>query len=288
VARKIAVNVEDLEGRSLPSGIAYSLTTDHLAYQVGQPIQITFTETNAGDEPVSVEVHPTDFTIVDSSGFIWQSNPSAAGQPTNPVALQPGQSVIQTATWDGTTPYTLAAPDGNSPTSQINRWGTFFVSNPNAPQADVATFQIADPFRITLMTDQPVYQVGQPVTMTFTETNTTKEDLTYFADASPSALTVWHDGSAVISLAYPQPVGIAIGTWPAGKTMTLSQTWGGIPDAGPYNPATFSGTFDAATARRIIRSNTPRRSRSRLPLLATSSRAFRPISPSMKSASRSR
>ena len=61
--RKIAARVEELEGRSLLSGIAYSLTTDQLIYQVGQPIRITFTETNTGDQPVTVSVSPTDFSV---------------------------------------------------------------------------------------------------------------------------------------------------------------------------------------------------------------------------------
>ena len=63
MARKIAVSVEDLEGRALLSGISYSLTTDQATYQVGQPIQITFTETNTGDQPVTVSLSPTDFSV---------------------------------------------------------------------------------------------------------------------------------------------------------------------------------------------------------------------------------
>ena len=45
------------------SSLAYSLTTDQSVYQVGQPIELTFTETNTSDQPVTVEVSPADFTI---------------------------------------------------------------------------------------------------------------------------------------------------------------------------------------------------------------------------------
>ena len=49
---------EPLEGRELLSGVIYSLTTDQPNYQVGQPIEMTFTETNTGDQPVTVAVSP--------------------------------------------------------------------------------------------------------------------------------------------------------------------------------------------------------------------------------------
>ena len=58
---RMALGVDELEGRSLLSGISYTLTTDQSTYQVGQPIQITFTETNTGDRPVTVSLNPTDF-----------------------------------------------------------------------------------------------------------------------------------------------------------------------------------------------------------------------------------
>ena len=63
--RRTSLIVEPMEGRALLSGLTYSLTTDQSIYQVGQPIQITFTETNTGDQPVTVSVSPTDFSVFD-------------------------------------------------------------------------------------------------------------------------------------------------------------------------------------------------------------------------------
>ena len=76
VRRKLPV-VEGLEERTLLSSVSYSLTTDQSVYQVGQPIKLKFTETNTSDQPVTVEVSPTDFTISQNSATIWQSDPAS-------------------------------------------------------------------------------------------------------------------------------------------------------------------------------------------------------------------
>ena len=78
MARKFGVRVEDLEGRTLLSGISYVLTTDHSVYQAGQPVQITFTETNTGTQPVTVSLSPTDFTVSASPGRV---QPGLAVEP---------------------------------------------------------------------------------------------------------------------------------------------------------------------------------------------------------------
>jgi hypothetical protein len=187
MSRKKTFFVERLECRALLSGITYSITTDQPVYLVGQTIQITFTETNTGDQPVSVDVSSTDFTISRGGNAIWQSDADNSGQPPTSVTLKPGQSLSQSASWDGTTPYSLPNPGDPLQTWSLNQWGTFTVSNPNAPQGDVATFQITDPISISLTTDMPVYQMGQPVQVTYTESNTSDQDLTYL-DGGATAL----------------------------------------------------------------------------------------------------
>ena len=106
MGRKFGVSVFDLERRTLLSSIAFSLTTDHSVYQPGQSIQIAFTEKNTGTQPVTVSLSPTDFNVseqsLDWNGPVWESNPENDGKPPTSVTLQPGQSVSQTATWDGT------------------------------------------------------------------------------------------------------------------------------------------------------------------------------------------
>ena len=155
------------------------LTTDQSVYQVGQPIQITFTETNTGNQPVTVSLSPTDFTVSEARnvGAIWESNPENDGQPPTSVTLQPGQSVSQTATWDGTITET-AFQQGITTSYAVNQFGTFTVSNPNAPQGDTATFQITNPLQGALTTSQAIYQLGQPVQVTYAETNTSDQTVT--------------------------------------------------------------------------------------------------------------
>jgi hypothetical protein len=171
VRRKSPV-VEGLEERALLSSLSYSLTTDQPVYQVGEPINLTFTEKNTGKKPVKVEVSPTDFTISQNGATIWQSDPSNENQPPRPETLRPGQSVSQTASWDDTWNNPSDSPIGSLQNSSQNIFGVFVVSNPNAPQRLDPTFQITDPISYSLTTDQPVYQLGEPVQLTYTYINT--------------------------------------------------------------------------------------------------------------------
>ncbi len=183
MARKFGVSVEDLERRTLLSGIAYTLTTDQSVYQAGQPIQIAFTETNTGAQPVTVSLSPTDFTVSEQHllgyGPVWESNPENDGQPPTLVTLQPGQSVSQTATWDGTVMQTAFQQSTGTNTSlTVNQFGSFTVSNPNAPSGDTATFQITTPLQGTLTSSQAIYQLGQPIQLTYAETNISDQTVT--------------------------------------------------------------------------------------------------------------
>ncbi len=204
---------EALEARCLLSGLSYSLTTDQSTYQVGQSIQITFTETNTSDQPVTVDVAPTDFTISQNGDSIWQSNPGNANQPPPSETLQPGQSLTQTAAWDGTT------PDQEESGPSINSWGDFVVSNPNAPQDDTATFQITDPISTTLTTDQPVYQVGEPVELIATVTDTADQPITFFAGPD-EAFSIDLDGTAVMRDSWEIGESYTPGTWQPGAGLS--------------------------------------------------------------------
>jgi hypothetical protein len=227
MARKFCVSVEDLERRTLLSGIAYSLTTDHSVYQAGQPIQITFTETDTGTQPVTVSLSPTDFTVSEQSpefdGPVWESNPENDGQPPTSVTLQPSQSVSQTTTWDGTVTQT-ASQQGSTTSDAVNQFGTFTVSNPNAPQGDTATFQITDPLQGTLTTSQAMYQLGQPVQLTYAETNTSDQTVS-ITILNPVLFRVLHNGQPVSPVI--DPLGTNFETIGPGQTaqhqFTLSQ-----------------------------------------------------------------
>jgi hypothetical protein len=101
--RRTRPNLELLEGRDLLSALATSLTTNQSVYQPGQPIVMTFQETNVSSQPISVEDGPSidGFTVTHAGQVVWRSN---AG--INPLfirldTLQPGQSLTLTANWDG-------------------------------------------------------------------------------------------------------------------------------------------------------------------------------------------
>ena len=74
--RRTHLNLEPLEGRSLLSGLAYSLTTDQSAYQPGQPIVMTFQVTNVSTHAITVDDGPSiDGFIVSQDGAeVWRSN----------------------------------------------------------------------------------------------------------------------------------------------------------------------------------------------------------------------
>jgi hypothetical protein len=244
MAHRTSLGVEGLEERTLLSSLSYSLTTDQPVYQVGQPIELTFTETNVSSQPVTVEVSPTNFTISRNNAAIWQSDPADAGQSPTSETLLPGQSVSQTASWNGTTSYSVSVPFGSSQNLAINNFGSFTVSNPNAPQGLNATFQITDPITYSLTTNQSVYQIGQPVQMTFTEVNTSDQSLT-IAPQQPAGFSIFHNGTPVMLDALPDIVLTNPTTLRAGQTITDTQTWNGIPMFGPYTTADLTGNFVA-------------------------------------------
>jgi hypothetical protein len=221
MARKLALSVDDLEGRSLLSGIMYSLTTDQSTYQVGQPIQMTFTETNTGDQPVTVAVSPTDFSVTVNGLSIWESNPENDGAQPTPVTLQPGQSITQTASWDGTVP-TPDAQQGTITTVDVNRFGTFGVLNPNAPSGDTATFQITNPLQGSLTTDQSTYLSGQSVVLTYAETNTSDQTVKV-ETVNPVLYQILHNGLPVLPVT--DPIGSPIQTITPGQTITNQYTY---------------------------------------------------------------
>ena len=233
--------LEALENRELLSGLSFSLTTDKPVYDVGQTVTITLTETNTGDQPLTVPVVPTEFTVRGSDGSFWQSNPTNAGQPPTSVTLQPGQSISQSATWDGTTPSTLF---GSQYT--LTDWGTFQVSSSTGPQGLTDTFQINSPLSSGVTTDQSAYEIGQPVHLTYTETNTATVPITFeYLASGGNQFSVTHDGVTWNQVFIePQVVGRTIATWAPGYGITISYTWDALPSFPP--PSTITGTFIAS------------------------------------------
>ena len=87
----------------MSQGLAVKLSTDHQVYRRGQPVVITLTEMNTSQQEITVESGPSlDGIFVTHKGRrVWASN--AGIQPMFVVlrTLEPGQSITQSATWNG-------------------------------------------------------------------------------------------------------------------------------------------------------------------------------------------
>ncbi len=235
--RRHPLGVEHLESRRLLSGLSYSLTTDQATYQVGQPIQFTFTETNTSTQPVGVGIGPVNsgFDVVHDGETVWASN-------TGPLPLfilfrllQPGQSITLTATWNG-------IPNLAPPTTLT---GGFTVTN----QQEIAvstSFQIqpqaGGPLATSITTDKPVYVLGETVDMTFTETNEGTTPIKVIAgsgtlDVDQNGNQVWVSAPATLVF----NANLAWQTLAPGQTLTETADWNGASNLQPSVP--LSGIF---------------------------------------------
>ncbi len=139
--------VEPLEGKALLSraaialpvappivapmnqGLQITLTTDHMVYHKGQPVEMTLTETNRSNHTINVELGPSidGFFITKNGKEVWASNTGPQPDFVLEEPLAPGQSISLSATWNGQS--NIGAP--SSPT------GLLFVHSqvPNSPTA---------------------------------------------------------------------------------------------------------------------------------------------------------
>jgi hypothetical protein len=118
--RPTTLTLEPLEGRALLSGLSYSITTNQTAYQPGQPVVMTFTETNVSDRTILAQFGPSidGFSVSQGGKVIWQSNSGATPMYIALDPLQPGQTLTRTATWNG------VPTGGSSPVT-----GTFTITD---------------------------------------------------------------------------------------------------------------------------------------------------------------
>ena len=189
--RKASLIVESLECRSVLSGLSATLTTDQSVYTAGEPIQMTFTFTNTGNEPASFGYGPSfdGFDVSQAGQSVWQSNSGINPDIAIPETLQPGQSWSLHATWDG------ALVSGTSLTTTT---GSFVVANQLDPSGPSADFQIVSPLTYSSSLPQSVFPLGQPVGLSYTITNISVQPVTFnlpptdFTVTSTSnASTVW-------------------------------------------------------------------------------------------------
>jgi hypothetical protein len=108
------------------------------------------------------------------------------------------------------------------------------------------------PLTLTLATDRTVYQVGQPVHMTLTETNTTGHDVSFadgpsidgFYVTSGTGATVWRSNAGI------QPLFVRLVVLHPGQSYTLQATWDGHPNdpwGNEQTGVTPTGTFQVHT-----------------------------------------
>jgi len=109
--------------------LAVSLTTDRSYYNLGQPVNMTLTETNNSSHDVTVDFGPTidGFSITHNGATVWVSNHGPQPQYILWETLKPGQSFTLKATWNGMP---------NEPT------GVFVVHNELFPNGPTATFTV--------------------------------------------------------------------------------------------------------------------------------------------------
>ena len=129
LSHRRSLNVEPLEGRALlsSSALSYHLMTNQSTYTEGQPVHMTFTETNTSTKPVSIAIGPsnTGFDVKENGMLVWVSNPGIQPHYLRVVTLMPGQSETLSATWNG------VANVGREAGSPMT--GTFTVTNQQAP-----------------------------------------------------------------------------------------------------------------------------------------------------------
>ena len=137
MSRRARLHVDSLEARGLLSALSVTLTTDALSYQLGEPVRLTFIETNNSNQPITVDEGPSTngFEVDQGQATIWRSNAGINPLFIEADTIQPGQSLTLTATWNG-------LPNlGNSTSTPPT--GDFVVMNQLNPNVR-ATFAIKD------------------------------------------------------------------------------------------------------------------------------------------------
>ena len=130
--------------------------------------------------------------------------PSSAGSSALADASQPGRRSSQGSRIHRQQHGTVFPIDGplSSPAAP------FTVSNDFDPNPDIATFQYVAPptdvLATSLTTDQSVYQLGQPIQLTFTETNVGTTPVQVLE--GPSSFDVTAKRQPGLELAVPRPL----------------------------------------------------------------------------------
>jgi hypothetical protein len=200
---------------------------------LGEPVQITLTATNPLNQAVSAIFVPESLFIAQSGSSLAEYiNSEPAAVPT-PQIVAAGQSIKQTVTWNDSSRWL---------DQTIDHWGPFVASTSSTPQVATATFQIASPLTQTLTTDKSTYVVGESIQMTFQETNSSSQPITFLTHADD--FTVQQNGTVVFS---DTSNVLITKTLQPGESYTQTATWNGMPQ-GSTNGSPATGTFVLSNA----------------------------------------
>ena len=88
---------------TLNAAITDTLSTDKSVYQTGEPVTITLVQKNTSSQPENITIGPSidGFTVSQNGIEVWRSNEGPQSDVVMTRTLQPGESYIETATWNG-------------------------------------------------------------------------------------------------------------------------------------------------------------------------------------------
>ncbi len=232
-----------LESRALLSGglsLTPSITTNAAVYQPGQPIQIQFTETNNTSQPIKFVYGPSadGFDFSEGGAVVYKSNGGINPMVLVLDTLQPGESKTFNFTWNGVSGNPIEG------TTQTLTPGTFIVTNQLDPSV-LATFQIASPLSYTFTLNNQSYQVGQPIGINLTETNTSSQPVT--VNVNPAAFTVTNGLGQTLWQYQDSSASPATQTLQPGQSITQTATWNDIANVGPTAGTNVWGNFTVSS-----------------------------------------
>jgi hypothetical protein len=295
MTRRTHWNLEPLEERSLLSGLgvgptsssalAYSLTTNQSTYQPGQPVEMTFQETNDSHQTIMVQEGPSldGFIVTQGGKSVWRSNAGLNPLYIIEKTLKPGQSMTLSATWNGiptggTSPVsgqfvitneltpnakatiTIAGPASTSPPSTGQTPPTSSPA-PGAPSgtdpapvpSPTPSTPAPSPIAVTVGMDHPTYRKGHPVRMTATLHNVSDSAVALAPNSNGDGFTVL-EGSTVVW----HSARTSSRTLEPGHSVKLTAVWNGkahLPGAtlapGTYTIEAVEGSDSGSSTIRI-------------------------------------
>ena len=237
-----------------------TITTDKAAYDLGEPAQFTFTETNTGNQPVVVLTGPTAFQITSNGTQLWASTAAQdMSASTTWKTLQPGQSYSQTTTWSGFDGYAVGSREGTGMfvRFQLARSQWLIRNHPDSahvyetqsypPTRDPTppTGTSISPIAVTLST-APTFKLGQSVPLTLILKDVSLSKVAMKQGRHIETVIVQH-GSTVVYESVRKVRPITSKMMKQGDPLRLTTLWSGKPnqvDVRKLAPGAYTITVD--------------------------------------------